>query len=160
MADRIIVDGAIVDDTWYHLDDCGAIEGGDILVSLARWQTERNALRAHPGKLGVRIPNTVDVRSLADDLQYWSAIVLTLPTFKDGRAYSQARILRDQLGYRGELRATGEVLRDQLFYMRRVGFNAFAVQAHRRIEDVLLGLADFTVTYQPAADEPLAHFRR
>lgn len=160
MAERIIVDAQIVDDSWYSLDDCGAIEGGDLIVSLARWQSEREALVAHSGRIGVRVPNTIDVRTLADDLQHWDVIVLSLPTFKDGRAYSQARILRDQLGYRGQLRATGEVLRDQLFYLRRVGFNAFEVQAHRRIEDVLLGLRDFTVTYQPAADEPLAHFRR
>ncbi len=87
-------------------------------------------------------------------------IAIEFPIYRDGRGYSQARILRDRYSYEGELRAVGDVLKDQMFYLHRVGFNAFEVRADRSIEDALKSLKDFSVTYQPAVDNPLPLRRR
>ena len=87
-------------------------------------------------------------------------MALNFPIFRDGRAYSTARLLRDRYGFKGELRATGDVLRDQIFFMRRVGFDAFEVRGDRSIEDALKAFDDFKVTYQPSADESQPLWRR
>ncbi|MGB5063692.1 MAG: DUF934 domain-containing protein, partial [Candidatus Competibacter sp.] len=81
------------------------------------------------------------------------------PKFSDGRAYSQARLLRERHGYRGEIRAVGDVLRDQLFFMARCGFDAFEPRADRSLEDALAAFGDFSASYQPAADQPLPLYR-
>ena len=89
-----------------------------------------------------------------------AVIAVDFPKFSDGRGYSIATTLRARLGYQGELRAIGDVLRDQLFYMQRVGFTAFDTRADRRIEDALKGLTDFSETYQAAWDQKSPLFRR
>ena len=96
---------------------------------------------------------------LTSDLGKLALIVLTFPKFADGRAYTQARKLR-RSGFKGELRATGEVLRDQLFYMTRVGFNAFELQEGRDPENALEAFKDFSVTYQSSADDNRAIYNR
>jgi uncharacterized protein (DUF934 family) len=98
--------------------------------------------------------------ALKDDLSAFPLIAIDFPTFADGRGYSIAYQLRTRLGYAGELRAIGDVLRDQLFYMARVGFNAFATREDRSIEDALKGLTDFSETYQTAWDQKTPLFRR
>ena len=87
-------------------------------------------------------------------------MVLNFPAFKDGRGFTTARLLRERHGYKGEIRAVGDVGRDQMFYMQRCGFNAFEVRSDRDLEDALRALDDFTVTYQAAADQPLPLYRR
>ncbi|MFT6397563.1 MAG: hypothetical protein ACJAYU_002317 [Bradymonadia bacterium] len=161
MAKRIIKDREIVEDQWTTLaDDAPVPERGDVIVSLERWRSEREALTARKQGVGVSVNGEHDIRSLADDLEGLSLIALEFPAFADGRCYSHARILRDQLGYKGELRATGDILRDQIFYMQRVGINAFDVSETQAIEDVLQGLQDFSVTYQAAADVSTPLYRR
>jgi len=93
-------------------------------------------------------------------LAHFQVIALNFPSFTDGRHYSSARLLRERYGYKGEIRAIGDVLRDQLFYMRRCGFDAFAIRADRDPVDALEGLKDFSVTYQAAADDERPLFRR
>ncbi|MGA9665176.1 MAG: DUF934 domain-containing protein, partial [Gallionella sp.] len=90
----------------------------------------------------------------------FSVIAVDFPKFADGRGYSIARLLRTRLGYRGELRAIGDVLRDQMFYMQRVGFDAFAARTDKDIGDARRGLSDFTFSYQASSDERLPLFRR
>src|SRR5690606_12426030 len=97
---------------------------------------------------------------IAEDLQHFQVVALNFPAFTDGRHYSSARLLRERYGYKGEVRAIGDVLRDQLFLMRRCGFDAFAVRPDRDPYDALLGLKDFSVTYQAASDDPRPLFRR
>ncbi len=157
---RILKDRRIVEDPWRHVADDVALPAAPVIVSLARWQAERDLLAARPEALGVRLPNDVDVAALAEDLPHFALIALEFPSFKDGRAYTQARLLRERYGYRGEVRAVGDVLRDQLFFMQRCGFDAFELRPDRSLEDALHALTEFSVTYQPAADEPLPLYRR
>ena len=146
--------GRIVDDPWRHLDDAEAApEHEAATVSFKRWSSEHEALSRRNGPLGIRLANDVAPTSLARrDIERFELITLSFPRFTDGRGYSQARILRTQLGYRGELRATGDVLRDQLLFMRRCGIDAFDVGERALVEDWTAALADFDLFYQPAED--------
>jgi uncharacterized protein (DUF934 family) len=149
----LIKGGAFVPDPWRALaDDEAAPAAGFLLVSHARWARERGALAASAAALGVRLANDAAPTMLAPDLGRLGLIVLAFPRFTDGRAYSQARLLRGRLGYTGELRASGEVLRDQLLFMQRCGFDAFAVGERAVAEDWLAAFGEFDVFYQPAAD--------
>lgn len=146
---QIIKDRAIVDDAWIHVDDEAELPAdGDIIVSRARWIAERAALNARDGRVGVRYLATEDPVADADELAAVPLIALDFPKFADGRSYSYAQVLRTRHGYRGELRATGDVLRDQLRYMWRCGFDAFEVRADKSIEDALKAFDEFTVDYQ------------
>ncbi len=99
-------------------------------------------------------------KDLEDDLAALPLVAIHFPAFKDGRGYSYARELRTRYKFDGEVRATGDVLRDQLFYMTRCGFNAFEVRADRNIEEALQGLKDFSVTYQADVNDPRPIYRR
>ncbi|MGK0360297.1 MAG: hypothetical protein ACI9U2_002610 [Bradymonadia bacterium] len=146
---RIIKDRAIVVDAWVHVaDDASLPAEGDIIVGRDRWVAERDALNARSGEVGVRYLSTEDPIVDAADLAAVALIALDFPKFTDGRAYSYAQVLRTRHGYRGELRATGDVLRDQLRYMWRCGFDAFEVRADKSIEDALHAFDEFTVDYQ------------
>lgn len=159
---KIIRDGAIVVDDWLDLDATAPIPPqGKIIVPLARWLEEKPALLERvPRGVGVRLGPDHDPFALASDLPALALIAVEFPVFRDGRGYSIARILRQHLGFRGELRAVGDVLRDQVFYLRRVGFNAFAPRPGLDPEQVLAGLNDFSDAYQPAADDIVPIWRR
>jgi uncharacterized protein (DUF934 family) len=149
----LIRDGRIVDDSWVRADAAEAIPAaGDLIVPTALWREHREQLQARRGRLGLRLANDESPLPLAGDLPHFDLVALEFPKFTDGRAYTQARLLRERLGFRGELRATGKVLRDQLGFMRRCGFDAFEVEDAR----VLAGWAQaengFSAWYQPAAD--------
>jgi uncharacterized protein (DUF934 family) len=146
---RIILDGAIVDDAWIHLaDDAPLPAEGDVIVSRARWLAEAKTLATHPGRVGVQYQSNEDPIADAWALKDLPLIALNFPKFADGRAYSYAQVLRKRVGYTGQIRATGDVLRDQLRYMWRCGFNAFEVRADKDIEDALKAFDEFTVDYQ------------
>ena len=158
---RIIKDRAIIDDHWRVIHDVSELPpAGDVIVTLAFWHSHRDALLSRDGKLGVWIKPDDDVAEIVNDLAHFAVIAIDFPAFADGRGYSSAYLLRTRYGYTGELRAVGDVLRDQMFYMLRVGFNAFAVRADRSIEDALKSLNDFTDVYQASVDQPQPHFRR
>lgn len=117
---RSVIKGRrIVEDRWQSIADDAELPAGAVIVALARWRRERAALLARDEPVGVRLPNTADVTELAEDLPKLAVVALEFPKFSDGRAYSQARLLRERFGYRGEIRAVGDVLRDQLFFMAR-----------------------------------------
>jgi uncharacterized protein (DUF934 family) len=158
--ERIIKNRQIIEDSWRQVADDAELPAGPIIVTLARWRLERAALAERGEPVGVRLPNTVNVAELADDLARWPVVALEFPKFADGRAYSQARLLRERYGYRGEIRAVGDVLRDQLLFMARSGFDAFEVRADRSLEDALEAFGEFSVNYQPAADQSLPLYRR
>ncbi|MDG4550060.1 MAG: DUF934 domain-containing protein [Candidatus Contendobacter sp.] len=156
----VIKNRAVVEDRWRHLADDAEAPAGPVIVSLARWRRERAALLARGEPVGVRLPNTVDPAELAEDLPKLAVVALEFPKFADGRAHSQARLLRERHGYRGELRAVGDVLRDQLFFMARNGFDAFELRADRDLAEALEAFGEFSESYQPAADQPLPLYRR
>ena len=159
---QLIRDGAIVEDRWTLLREAAPGElpaDGPVIVPLALWRAERGALLAR-GDVGVWLAPDADPGMLAADVGKLPVIAVDFPQFTDGRGYSTARLLREQYGFAGELRAIGDVLRDQLFYLRQCGFNAFAVRSGRDLTDALRGLGDFTDNYQATAAAPLPLFRR
>jgi uncharacterized protein (DUF934 family) len=157
----LIKGGRFVADPWHALADDEAVPMAPrLIVSYARWLKERDTLATLPAQLGLRLPNDVAVAKLAGDLDRFALVVLNFPRFTDGRAYSQARLLRGRLGFKGELRADGDVLRDQLLFMRRCGFDAFAVGERALFENWLHAFREIDVFYQPAEDSQLSLVRR
>src|SRR6187200_1688243 len=121
----LVKNGRIATDLYLHVADGAELPGdGAVLVSAARFLEGPEALLKRAGKTGVIWPNNRDVDDLVPYLDRLAVVALVFPTFRDGRAYSQARLLRERYGYRGELRATGQVLRDQFVFMLRAGFSA------------------------------------
>jgi len=159
---RVIKDRKIVDDDWALLAaDAGVPATGDVIVQLTRWNEAQasGGFSGRSGRVGLRLKSSESPEQI-QALQQAPLIAIEFPSFTDGRGYTSARLLRDRYGYRGELRAVGDVLRDQLFYMARCGIDSFALKAGKDIEGALSAFLDFSVTYQAAADEPRPLFRR
>jgi uncharacterized protein (DUF934 family) len=158
---RIIKGNAIVEDGFSHIADGADIPAtGDVIVSLDRYRELRDSLRQRAAKVGVQLRSDQEAKSLAEFVPELSVVAVEFPGFKDGRGYTTARLLRERFGYKGELRAVGDVLRDQLFYMLRCGFDAFELKPGKNIDDALNAFREFSVTYQGAADDPRPLFRR
>ena len=144
--------GTLTPNTWLWLTDDQALPTtGDIIVSLARYQTDET-LKSHTGKLGVRIPNTLDIETEGAALLHLPLIAVDFPGYRDGRAYSQARVLRSRLGYTGDIRAMGEVVRDQLQLMIRCGVSSYELRADQDVAASLASLHDFSAAYQASSD--------
>jgi len=156
----LIREGALVDDPWTLAPDEGALPEGPAIVSLARWQAERDTLAARNGRLGIRLRSSEAPEAIAGDLDRFELICLDFPRFQDGRAYSHARKLRQRHGFTGELRAVGNVLRDQFLFMRRCGFDSFEVRDAEAAGAWQQAMAEISVVYQPAADERRSAFVR
>lgn len=120
----------------------------DTEITLEEW---RAGVRPEAGRFALVLPNDADIAEIADTLPRFAAVILEIPVFKDGRAYSQARLLRERFGYRGEIRARGDVLRDQALFLARVGVDAFDVGLES-LDGFLEALGELTHAYQPAAD--------
>lgn len=149
----LILDRKLAANDWATLaDDAALPAAGKVIVSLKRWRAEREALAASGLSVGVRIPNTEDVTTLAQEIVGQPLIAVEIPKFSDGRAYSQARVLRERYGYKGEIRAQGDVAHDQLFHMSRCGINAFELRAGEDPQACLRAFADYDLAYQHAAD--------
>jgi len=145
---QVIKNKKLIENVWYHVADDGAVDAGNITVSLARWRKDKNQLAARKNLLGIRIQPDDNVANIADDLSHFQLVELVFPDFADGRLFSHAWLLRNRYAYSGELRATGNYMSDQVFYLSRVGVNAFQPNnpAHLTIE--LAYLNDFSVHYQ------------
>jgi uncharacterized protein (DUF934 family) len=149
----LVKNGKIAADTFVHVaDDAELPEGGAVLVSAARFLEDPKALLARMGELGVVWPNNRDLDDLLPFLDRLAVIALVFPSFRDGRAYSQARLLRERHGYKGELRATGQVLRDQFLFMLRAGFDALEARKDSDAEAFALSAKRYSVFYQPTGD--------
>ncbi|MDB5406643.1 MAG: hypothetical protein JWL84_1555 [Rhodospirillales bacterium] len=156
----LVKDGALVADAWTRIADDAALPGdGAVTVSFKRWEAERSSLLGRNAPVGVFLGNTDPVEALASDLNRIGVVMLDFPKYTDGRAYSQARLLRERLGYRGELRATGNVLRDQLLFMRRSGFDTYEVD-ERGAAGFAASMAAVTHAYQPATNDAGMLLRR
>jgi uncharacterized protein (DUF934 family) len=161
---QLIKGDALIKETWHLLPAETTLEGlsnsDDLIVPLNLWLDHAHALKARDGGLGVWLNSDEEVEAIADDLEHFQVIALNFPVFSDGRSYSNARLLRDRYDYKGEVRAIGDVLRDQLFLMKRCGFDAFVIREDRNAEEALESLKDFSEVYQAATDQPLPLFRR
>ncbi len=163
---QIIKNRQIIEDRWQHIPDltdgvtADTLPAGDIIVPFALWQSDKERLLRHSGGLGVRLNSDHDVAEISPDLSHFAIVALQFPSFRDGRSYSIATALRQHYGYTGELRAVGNVLRDQLAYMERAGFDAFEIDASQTIEDALNAFDEISVKYQTSSDEPLPLYRR
>ncbi|HMA15314.1 MAG: DUF934 domain-containing protein [Bacteroidota bacterium] len=143
--------GGVVEDPWRPLAEDAATPQGDIIVTLEQWQAGRERLRGHNGRLGLRLQSDQSPAQVADDLQHFSLIALEFPRFGDGRAYSYARLLRERHAFKGELRAVGNVLRDQLLFMLRCGFDAFEIANQDAVTAWREAVAEIDLFYQPTA---------
>jgi uncharacterized protein (DUF934 family) len=157
----LILNREIVANDLTLLDDEAAIpSSGKAVVSLARWQTHNSELRNAKAEIGVRLPNTVDVALIWADLKDRKLIVVDFPGFGDGRAYSQARLLRDRYDFQGDIVATGgAVVRDQMHGMQRSGINGFLLRADQDPKVCLTAFNDFISAYQKASDSNTAIVR-
>ena len=149
----LVKNARITTDLFVHVADGAELPGdGDVLVSAQRLLDDPEALLKRPGKVGVIWPNNRAVDDLVPHLNRLAAVALVFPSFRDGRAYSQARLLRERYGYDGELRATGQVLRDQFVFMLRAGFDAFEVKKDADADAFAETVKRYSVFYQPTGD--------
>jgi uncharacterized protein (DUF934 family) len=166
MPDVVIRNRRVEADTWKYLGVASADDlaqpypEGPVLVPLAVWKANRAELALRKQPLGVWLKPEDDPQELAADLDAIALVAVHFPKFADGRGYSTAFLVRQRLGYRGELRAFGDVGRDQLYYLARVGFDSFRLADHRDAAGALASFNDFTVRYQGSVDQPLPLFRR
>lgn len=162
----IIKNKTIVADDWmvlrlqeHETAESVAVAAGKVIVPLKVWQAQRETLQQRKD-IGVWLASDERPEDLKGDIGKFAVIAVDFPKFSDGRGYSIAYNLRARLGYTGELRAIGDILRDQLFYLQRVGFDTFEPRADRSIEDALKGLSDFSEVYQTSIDQKSPLFRR
>ncbi len=146
-------------DPWQPLSDDGALGQGPLLLSHEQWISRRGEWQ-HAQPLGLVVPNTLDVELLHDDLPRFALIALQFPKWTDGRAYSQARLLRARLRFQGEVRATGEVLVDMLPLLHRSGFDAVLMRADQSLDSAQRALRFFAGHYQGDVHEPRPAFAR
>ncbi len=157
----LIRQGRIVADDYVRVvDDAPIPEDAAVIVPAARLAADWEALSRRTQPIGVLWPNNRNVAELSPYLDRLALVALVFPSFRDGRAYSQARLLRERYRFRGELRATGQVLRDQFLFLHRVGFDAFEVSKPADAEAFASVLSRFSVFYQPAGDGRLAALNR
>jgi len=149
----LVKNGRIATDIFVHVADDAELPGdGAVLISAARFLENPEAISRRLGKTGVIWPNNRDVDDLVPYLDRLAVVALVFPTFRDGRAYSQARLLRERYGFKGELRATGQVLRDQFVFMLRAGFDAFEARKDADAEAFTNTAKRYSVFYQPTGD--------
>jgi uncharacterized protein (DUF934 family) len=167
-------DGREIADPWHDVGDEAAMPGTDqpvpdqpvpdqpVIVSLARWQRDRLALERRNGPLGVRLSSDQDPALIAGDLGRFGVVVLVFPRFRDGRGFSQARLLRERHGYTGEIRAVGPVLPDQFPFLIRCGFTTVALAEDADPGAWRTALGEISIAYQPALGDgaPLSGLRR
>jgi uncharacterized protein (DUF934 family) len=157
----LVKNGMIIEDAFVPLaDDAELPDDGAVLISATRLLADPEGVARRRGKTGVIWPNNRDVDDLVPYLDRLATVALVFPSFRDGRAYSQARLLRERFLYRGELRATGQVLRDQFVFMQRAGFDAFAVKKPADAEAFVLTSKRYSVFYQPTGDGRITALNR
>ena len=162
----LIKDNGLVKDEWTVLRlkdgetaDAVVVPAGKVIVPLPVWNCQHEALQARP-ELGLWLASFERAEDIPDDVHRFPVIGVDFHKFTDGRGYTLAYRLRKQMGFRGELRAMGDILRDQLFYLKRVGFDAFALRQDKDPRAALASFADFSLSYQASVDTDAPLFRR
>jgi len=155
-----------VPDTWQLLKSAATNSpssipsAGDVIVPLALWIDQRASLMSRAGRLGVWLDSHEEPAALAGDLDSFALVAVNFPQSGDGRGYSIARLLRERYGYKGELRAIGDVVRDHLFFLASCGFDSFLLREGEDPAEALTGFDDFSDAYQASVERPLPLFRR
>lgn len=165
---RLIKNNAVVDDGWTTLTLAEgetpasvALPAGDVLFPVTVWLARKAEILTGRNRAGLLLQPDDKVEDIAADLAHFTVVAVNFPKFVDGRGYSTASLLRQRYGYAGELRAVGDVLHDQLFYMRRVGFDAFALREDKNADYALdKGFTTFSEGYQASTSQPQPFFRR
>lgn len=165
---QLIKQGALAADTWTTLTlaeearpESVALPAGDVIFPLAVWLARKNEIVSCHKRIGLLLQPDDKVEDAAADLEYFVVIAINFPKFVDGRGYSTAALLRQRYHYQGELRAVGDVLHDQLFFMKRVGFDSYALKDGKNaVYAIDQGFSPFSATYQGSTDQPEPHFRR
>jgi uncharacterized protein (DUF934 family) len=153
---KVLKDGRFLDDVWVTATDTSGVAADvPLLVDIAQWRRDRDVLSQRSGPLALRLVPEQAPEQVADDLGFFAMVALEFPKFTDGRAYSHARNLRDRFGYQGEVRAVGNVLRDQLPLMQRCGFDAFLVPERAEQEGWISAFEDISVVTQPSPGRSL-----
>jgi uncharacterized protein (DUF934 family) len=147
---RLIKNREIITDSWTRIADDTIIPNGNIIVTYTRWLADKEILLNNTGEIGVSINIEDDLDTVLSDLEHFSLIALNFAVFTDGRNFSRAQLLRDRYQFKGEIRAVGEFHRDQVYYLNRVGFNAFELtnEDDTQAEGMLSALDEFSVYYQ------------
>jgi len=159
----VIRNGRVERDAWRFLDATeaqGALPGGPIAVPLPAWIARREELLGGHDRVGVWLSPEDDPAALKRDLSLIDLVAVHFPKLADGRGYSTAALLRGRFGFAGELRAFGDIGRDQLFYLKRCGFDSFALAARHDPAGALPSLDDFSLRYQASVDDPVPLFRK
>jgi uncharacterized protein (DUF934 family) len=158
---QLVKRGKVTADDFVRVaDDAPVDDTANVLVSADRFAVESEALLARKGATGVIWPNDREFDELVPHLDRLAVIALVFPTFRDGRAYSQARLLRERYAYRAELRATGQVLRDQFVFMLRAGFDAFEVVKDSDAAAFAETAKRYSIFYQPTGDGRITALHR
>jgi len=144
---QLIKDKQVTQDSWIYIVDETQLEADYIIVSLVRWQQERDQL-SKVKNLGVRLESDVAIEDIADDLSHFQLIELFIPAFTDGRAFTHARLLRSRYGFTGDIRVSGDFMRDQVFYLNRVGVSSFELNDQDNAQEVIRSMGDFSVDSQ------------
>jgi uncharacterized protein (DUF934 family) len=162
MQGALIVDRQLViENPWRHIAAEEEVpETGSVSVDLARWLIEKSQLIARQAPVAVRLAASDDASLLQDDLDDIPMVVLDMVSYVDGRCYTHAYWLRERYAYSGDIRVIGEVYRDQLNFLDRVGVSQFELAADQDAQDALNGFDEFSVLYQPSADEGRNIFSR
>ena len=163
---KLIKNGELIQDNWTVLreatgpDILTAVPGKNFIVPLDFWKMYQAKLESYFGDIAIWLDSDENVNDIGSDLKQFALIALNFPVFSDGRSYTNARELRQHLNYEGEIRAIGDVLRDQMFYMARCGFDSFEIRHDQDPDACLSAFNDFQTGYQSSIDEPNPLFRR
>jgi uncharacterized protein (DUF934 family) len=144
----------VVGDAWLtYTGDAHAIpSGAKVLLPLTEFREFAGTWKKHAKAIGVLLSSSDDVSLIAHELEHISLIAIDFPSFTDGRGYSIAHTLRNRYGWRGELRAMGDIQRDQIFLLARTGFDSFALREDQSAVESVEALDDFSIAYQSGAD--------
>lgn len=157
---QLIRQREIVNDEWRYADEDPQGRERALILPFARWKEEREQWWLWDGRLGVRLGPTDPVTELEHDFLRIALVAIEFASMAEGRGYSQAQILRKRFKFTGELRAVGNIQRDQLFYLARCGFDSFELREGADLQAALAAFNDFSVAYQPAVDLVTAPARR
>ncbi|MEK9683524.1 MAG: DUF934 domain-containing protein [Rhodospirillaceae bacterium] len=154
--------GNMISDHWLLIPNLTPIPSeSSAIVSLERYLSEKTEIITKANSIGLIVEPDQALDDIANELNQFGIIVLLFPKFTDGRAYSHARLLRQHHNYSGEIRAAGNILRDQLFFMKRCGFDSFILPDDKATTDWISGFSDFSAGYQYSSDDlPIAACER
>ena len=159
---QLLKDGLVVDDLWTLLED--GIESlpktGNLLLSSSQWQRFSSELEQRQGETGVWLEGNEEISDIVESLIKLPIIAIKFPKFVDGRGFSLARLLRERYHFSGELRAIGDIIRDQLYLLKHSGFNAFQLSQDTDLKQAAESLTDFSENYQTTNAQPIPLFRR